>query len=54
MGSRPSLKFALVAYAVLGILGLWLLEGPFRWATLLLLGALVLKTWIAEVSRSDE
>ncbi len=41
------LYWAMGAYAVLGALATFTLDGVFRAAVLILLGGLALKTWIA-------
>jgi hypothetical protein len=47
---RRKFRAALAAYAVLAALGAWTLEEPrLRAAVLVLLAALAIKTWIAEL-----
>lgn len=43
-----NLKFraALAAYAILGILAVFTLDGEFRIGTLVFLGGMALKTWL--------
>ena len=44
---RKRLPIALGAYAVIGLAATFTLDGHLRWIVLLLLAALVVKTWIA-------
>jgi hypothetical protein len=45
-------KFVIVmsVYAALGLLGVFILHGEFRWALLILLGGLAIKTLIARAA----
>jgi hypothetical protein len=45
-------KFAIVMmiYGLLALIALFVLHGQFRWAILILLGGLAVKTWIARAA----
>ena len=40
----------MIVYGLLGLIGVFLLHGQFRWAILILLGGLALKTLIARAA----
>jgi hypothetical protein len=41
---------AMTIYGILGLIGLLVLHGQFRWAVLILLGGLAIKTLIARAA----
>jgi hypothetical protein len=41
---------AMIIYGVLGLTAAFVLHGQFRWAVLILLGGLAIKTWIARAA----
>jgi hypothetical protein len=45
---------ALAAYAILGILVLVTLDGEFRIGTLIILGGIALKTWLAVLKQRQD
>jgi len=52
MSLRSRLKWALAAYAAIGVVAGFVLEGTLRWMVLLLLAGLAVKSWLAV--RSEE
>lgn len=53
IGMRPRLKYAYLAYALLGAAAAFTLDGNFRIVILLLLAALAFKSWLA-VKRQEQ